>query len=247
MNDILKTLTIRALHIENVFFHNKVDINKKNLYITNCIDYSLYDDLSDVKISIVEPNKKDIEVNSILDIIPISTKVYGDMGVGLTHTLTGVYVLLTSSIKSGKQVSNFGACYGNLENIVKTNEIGTFDMEDFLIHIDITIKDERDLKKSVYNCHLICENIITEVRKILKEVEAKDFNETHIYEEKYKKNAKKVLLIKQVSGQGAMENNIVFPDEPSGVKGGMTMIDLHNMPVMISPNEYRDGAIRALT
>ena len=35
----------------------------------------------------------------------------------------------------------------------------------------------------------------------------------------------------------------MFPEEPSGVEGGRSIIDMGNMPVMITPNEYRDGII----
>lgn len=247
MNDVLKTLTIKSLHIENAEFSNKTDIIGNKLYVTNEIDISQYQDIKSVNLNIINKDFRNVEVNSILDIIPISTKVYGELGTGLTHTLTGVYVLLTSSINNEKQVSNFGACYGNLKDIVQEDMPGTYGKDDILIHIDVTIKDEQDLKKSVYNCHSICEIFINDVRDKLKELSSSIFTESHTFQEKYRKNAKRVVLVKQISGQGAMENNIILPDEPSGVKGGETILDLHNSPIMISPNEYRDGAIRALT
>ena len=31
-----------------------------------------------------------------------------------------------------------------------------------------------------------------------------------------------------------------------GVEGGRSIIDMGNMPVMITPNEYRDGIIRSM-
>lgn len=43
-----------------------------------------------------------------------------------------------------------------------------------------------------------------------------------------------------------MYDTLVFPLEPSGFKGGVSIIDMENMPVLLSPNEYRDGAIRAM-
>ena len=55
----------------------------------------------------------------------------------------------------------------------------------------------------------------------------------------------KVVLLKQIAGQGAMYDNMIFPSEPSGFDG-LSIIDMYNMPVYLTPNEYRDGAIRAL-
>ncbi len=58
---------------------------------------------------------------------------------------------------------------------------------------------------------------------------------------------KKVAIVKQVAGQGAMYDNQLLPQEPSGMEGGRSIIDLANVPVILSPNEYRDGALRAMT
>ncbi len=55
-----------------------------------------------------------------------------------------------------------------------------------------------------------------------------------------------MLIIKQVAGQGAMYDTHFFADEPSGVEGGRSIIDMGNMPIMVTPNEYRDGIIRSM-
>ena len=44
-----------------------------------------------------------------------------------------------------------------------------------------------------------------------------------------------------------MYDNQLFPDQPSGYTGGLSIIDMANMPVVLSPNEYRDGALRSMT
>ena len=55
-----------------------------------------------------------------------------------------------------------------------------------------------------------------------------------------------MVLVKMVSGQGAMYDTRFLPDEPSGFIGSHSIIDITGAPMIISPNEYRDGAIRAL-
>ena len=47
--------------------------------------------------------------NTIMDIIQISTKVLGKIGEGITHTSTGVYVILTGVDVNGKQTHEFGS------------------------------------------------------------------------------------------------------------------------------------------
>ena len=39
---------------------------------------------------------------------------------------------------------------------------------------------------------------------------------------------------------------IYLETRPSGVEGGRSIIDMGNMPVLVTPNEYRDGIIRSM-
>ena len=57
---------------------------------------------------------------------------------------------------------------------------------------------------------------------------------------------KRVLIVKQVAGQGAMYDTSLFAKEPSGTENGRSIIDMGNMPVIVTPNEYRDGIIRSM-
>ncbi len=43
-----------------------------------------------------------------------------------------------------------------------------------------------------------------------------------------------------------MYDNLLFPTEPSGMQEGESIIDMDNFPVLLTPNEYRDGAIHAM-
>ena len=55
-----------------------------------------------------------------------------------------------------------------------------------------------------------------------------------------------MLIVKQVAGQGAMYDTSLFAKEPSGTENGRSIIDMGNMPVIVTPNEYRDGIIRSM-
>ena len=92
-----------------------------------------------------------------------------------------------------------------------------------------------------------CDHIVSKIREVLKKQEAKHADEVHEFYDIIRPNAKRVALVKQVEGQGAMYDNLLFPNDPSGFEGGISIIDLGNMPVVLSPNEYRDGILRSLT
>ena len=38
----------------------------------------------------------------------------------------------------------------------------------------------------------------------------------------------------------------LFGKEPSGMGNGKSIIDMGNMPVLVTPNEYRDGILRSM-
>lgn len=226
---------------------DKTSIKDNKLSIDNIIDCSKYEDIEEVKVSLLQPHQRNVEVNTILDVIPISTKVYGVLGEGVTHTLTGVYVLLTAREANGTQYFNFGHCFGNLSEIIMQDRVGTFNDDDYLIHIDVISKDDSsDPKKTIYNIHALADEYIQEIRGTLKKVDPMKADESHTYHEKTNPNGKKVVMVQQVAGMGAMMDTLVLPSEPSGVEGGFSIIDIKNMPIVISPNEYRDGAIRSM-
>ena len=43
---------------------------------------------------------------------------------------------------------------------------------------------------------------------------------------------KKVVIVKEIMGQGAMHDNLILPMEPVGVLGAKPNVDLGNVPVM---------------
>ena len=95
---------------------------------------------------------------------------------------------------------------------------------------------------------MLADNYLQPIRKLMKMFDGREASETHEYinypnKDKGKTN---VAIVKQVAGQGAMYDNLLFPTEPSGMAGGESIIDMDNFPVLLTPNEYRDGAIHAL-
>ena len=43
-----------------------------------------------------------------------------------------------------------------------------------------------------------------------------------------------------------MYDTQLFSHNPSSMEGGRSIIDMGNVPMIVSPNEYRDGALRCM-
>ena len=125
----LRRLVIKAFHITDVEEgeENKVTASGKMTIEKKILDDILpkYSQLSKLDVQIIKPGEHDRYTNTMMDIIPISTKVLGKIGDGITHTLTGVYVILTGVDENGKQAHEFGSSEGNLKEKLYLNRAGT--------------------------------------------------------------------------------------------------------------------------
>ena len=50
--------------------------------------------IKEIDIRIIMPDEHRQHTNTVMDVIPLATKVLGRVGEGITHTITGVYVML---------------------------------------------------------------------------------------------------------------------------------------------------------
>ncbi len=248
---VYRRLVIKTYHVEHVELGDKTLIDRNSLTISSPSIDKIISKTSDIKsldIEIIEPYKHDRWTNSIMDIIPISTKVLGKLGEGTTHTLTGVYVVLTGIDEMGNQVAEFGSSEGNLEEKLYLGRAGTPSKDDFIVSFNVTLKEGQGTnRKAIQEVHRACDLFVQEIREHLKKVDSKTYTEKHVFYDKSRIGQKKVAIVKQVAGQGAMYDNQILPNEPSGYMGGRSIIDLGNVPIILTPNEYRDGALRAMT
>lgn len=247
----LRKLVIKAFHIKDVAWgeENRVSSDGHMTIAREKYEH-LVDDteyLESVKVKIIKPDERDVWTNTIMDVIPISTKVLGVLGEGITHTLTGVYVVLTGVDTEGKQCHEFGSSEGILSEQMKTGKAGTPGPEDYIISFDVILKAGMGQKRpGPTEAHRVCDQFVQEFRKQLKKFRGNECTERHEYHDVARPGKKKVLIIKQVAGQGAMYDTHLFANEPSGVEGGKSIIDMGNMPILVTPNEYRDGIIRSM-
>jgi len=251
MKKEISRLTIKTFNISDVQFSDKTQMKNRVLYLKDSLEResaaARKEFIKDLSVKIIQPNERNVFVNSILDFSPIAAKVIGSLGEGVTHVLTGAYVMMTAVDAEGIQVSEFGSSEGILENQVVFNRAGTPSDTDIIIHVDLVLQSGMGtVRKAVTEAHKACDYIVQDVRECIKKVNGRFCDEKHEYVHTIDDNKKNVVIVKQVAGQGAMYDTCILPNEPSGVEGSKSIIDLGNSPIVLTPNEYRDGALRAM-
>lgn len=246
----LRRLVIKAFHIDHAEYgdENKVTTDGR-IMIDQNVERFLYnkEEIASASVKIVRPGEWDKFTNTMMDIIPISTKVLGKIGDGITHTLTGVYAILTGVDVNGKQTAEFGSSEGILKEQLYSGRAGTPSKNDLIISFDVTFQAGMGQERhAVTESHKMCDRFIQEFREQMKKFRGDMCTERHEYHDVARPGKKRVLIVKQVAGQGAMYDMHLFGKEPSGMEGGKSIIDMGNMPVLVTPNEYRDGILRSM-
>lgn len=201
-----------------------------------------------LEMDIITPDNRHVYSNTIMDVIPVATKVEGQLGEGITHILNGMVFILTGVDEAGIQVHEFGSCEGYLDEKIIYGKPGCPDKDDIIVRVHAIIQDKTGMeRRGPYAAHKACDVIIQEIRKVLKETPASEAEKEETFNQVKRHGRPRVLLVKEIMGQGAMHDNVMLPTEPAGVHGGRQNVDLGNIPVILSVNEVRDGGIHALT
>ncbi|MGJ0908700.1 D-proline reductase (dithiol) proprotein PrdA [Clostridium botulinum] len=201
-----------------------------------------------LEMDIITPDNRHVYSNTIMDVIPVATKVEGQLGEGITHILNGMVFMLTGVDEAGLQVHEFGSCEGYLDEKIIYGKPGCPDPDDIIVRVHAIIQDKTGMeRRGPYAAHKACDVIIQEIRKVLKETPAGEAEKEETFNQVKRHGRPRVLLVKEIMGQGAMHDNVMLPTEPAGVHGGRQNVDLGNVPIVLSVNEVRDGGIHALT
>lgn len=216
---------------------------------------SLYADALDadpltkeISIDIINPDNHNIYTDTMMDVSPIATKVEGSIGDGTTYEMTGVVVMLTGVDESGMQISDANGSNGNLAENVAWGRPGCPDENDIIIRVHVVVQEGSRMERpGPYAAHKSTDVIVQEIRDVLKKVPEDKAAGTKILKEIERKGRPRIVIVKEIMGQGAMHDNLILPIEPAGVLGGRPNVDLGNLPIVLSSNEVFDGGIHALT
>lgn len=244
-------LTVKAYPVTELCYgdENRVTVDGRMTVCKNIADKILAQEplIKEIDIRIIMPDEHQQHTNTVMDVIPLATKVLGRVGEGITHTLTGVYVLLTGVDESGRQVCNFGASDGILEEKIAWGRAGTPLRSDMLISFDVVLKEGSWADRpGLEAAHRACDTFCQIFRDQMKKFNGYKCAEKHVFQETYEPGKKDVYIVKEVSGQGAVYDTRMFGHEPCGFEGGKSVIDMGCMPALVTPNEFRDGIMRAM-
>lgn len=250
---LIRSLTRKHYNITEVKRGPETKIEGTVLYIREGIEEEAaasQELVHSLKIDIITPDKYNEYSETIMDVQPIATKEGEDeIGSGTTRVLDGVIMMVTGTDANGVQIGEFGSSEGILEENIMWNRPGAPDKGEIFIKTEVVIAAGTNMERpGPLAAHTATDVITQEIREALKAVEdeALVVNE-ETFNQYRRPGKKKVVIVKEIMGQGAMHDNLILPVEPVGVLGAKPNVDLGNVPVMVSPLEVLDGCIHALT
>jgi len=248
---VLRSLTRKHFKIEKVEFGPETKIEGTTLYIREGIEKDAVDSehlVVSLKVEIITPDKYDTHSETIMDVQPIATKEEGELGTGITRMLDGVIMMVTGVDEGGVQIGEFGSSEGPLDRNIMWGRPGAPDKGEIFIKTEVVIKAHTNMERpGPLAAHKASDFITDEIRKALKVADAALCVNEETFVQKRRPGKKKVVVIKEIMGQGAMHDNLILPVEPVGTLGAKPNVDLGNLPVVLSPLEVLDGGIHALT
>lgn len=248
---VVRKLVKKHYKIDKVEFADETKIEGTTLYIRKdiCEDAVKSDNLVvNIKVDIITPDKYNEYSETIMDVQPIAVKEEGQLGTGITRVLDGVIMMVTGTDENGVQIGEFGSSEGILEKNIMWGRPGAPDNGEIFIKTQVTIKEHTNMERpGPLAAHKASDYITQEIREAMKKLDDSLVVETEEMVQYRRPGKKRIAIIKEIMGQGAMHDNLILPVEPVGVLGGKPNVDLGNVPVVLSPLEVLDGGIHALT
>lgn len=248
---VIRSLKRKHFKIDKVEFGDETKIEGTTLYLRKGIDEEsagLQELVVSVKVEIVTPEDYGKYSETIMDVQPIATKEEGDLGTGVTRVLDGVVMMVTGTDEGGVQIGEFGSSEGELDRNIMWGRPGAPDKGEIFIKTEVVIKAHTNMERpGPLAAHKASDHITEEIRKALKKADASLVVSEEEFVQKRRPGKKKVVIVKEIMGQGAMHDNLILPVEPVGTLGAKPNVDLGNLPVVLSPLEVLDGGIHALT
>lgn len=250
---VIRSVTRKHYKITEVKRGPETKIDGTVLYIREGIEeeaVASQDLVHKLRIDIITPDMYHTYSETICDVQPIATKEgEAEIGTGVTRVLDGVVMMVTGTDENGVQIGEFGSSEGYLDENIMWGRPGAPDKGEIFIKTEVIIEKGTNMERpGPLAAHSATDVITQEIREALKKLEDESLVvDTEVFEQVRRPGKKKVVIVKEIMGQGAMHDNLILPVEPVGVLGARPNVDLGNVPVMVSPLEVLDGCIHALT
>ncbi len=247
---VIRSLIKKHIKIKDVKLGDKTSIEDGVITIDkNIVNAAVKEDVlcKSLELDVIYPDQRHVYTETIMDVCPIATKVDGELGEGVTKVADGVVFMLTGVDEDGVQVHEFGSSEGYLDEKMYFGHPGCADENDIIIRCHAVIERLSGMTRpGPFAAHKCQDYIIQAIRDELKGYEGEVVRE-EVCEDVRRVGNPRVVLVKEIMGQGAMHDNVICPTEPCGILGGQKNVDCGNVPIILTPNQVRDGSIHALT
>lgn len=248
---VVRKLVRKHFKIDEVKLADETKIEGTTLYIRKSVIKDAVESeelVTDIELDIITPDMYSEYSDTILDVQPIAVKEEGLIGEGITRVIDGAVVVVTGTDEKGVQIGEFGSSEGEMDRNILFGRPGSPDKGEILIKTKVTIKEGRYMERpGPMSAHRATDVITQEIREALKVADESLIVDTDEFVQKRRPNKPKVVIVKEIMGQGAMHDNFIMPDEPVGTLGAKANVDLGNVPVVVTPLQILDGCIHALT
>jgi D-proline reductase (dithiol) PrdA len=140
---IMRTLTHRIYDVSQIEITDETSFMDGKLTIRDSLrrDALKADPLvKNVEMDVITPDRRHLFSNTVLDVIPVATKVEGKLGEGMTHVMNGVVFILTGVDEEGMQLHEFGSSEGYLDEKISFSRPGCPDPGDLMVRVNAVIQ-----------------------------------------------------------------------------------------------------------
>ena len=250
---VVREMTRKHYKIDKVVLGDETKIEGTTLYIRKAAATEGAEAqklVHSLELDVITPDNYHVYSETVMDIQPIATKEDDyELGEGVTRVLDGVVMVVTGITEEGVQVGEFGSSEGYIDENMMWGRPGAVDKGEIIIRAHAVIDNKKNMERpGPIAIHTAVDHVTQEIRNAMKKDLTDDMVvETQTMKQVRRPGKKKIVIVKEIMGQGAMHDNFLFPTEPVGVLGAKPNVDLGNVPIAANPLEVMDGCIHALT
>ena len=249
---VVREMTRKHYKIDKVVLGDETKIEGTTLYVRKSAAQEGVDAqpiVQSLELDLITPDNYHVYSETIMDIQPIACKEDdAELGEGVTRVLDGVVMMITGITEEGVQVGEFGSSEGYIDENMMWGRPGTAEKGEILIRAHAVIDNKKNMERpGPIAIHTAVDHITQEIREVMKkQLTDEQVVETQVLKQVRRPGKKKIVIVKEIMGQGAMHDNFLFPNDPVGVLGAKPNVDIGNVPVAANPLEVMDGCVHAL-
>lgn len=251
---VVREMTRQHYKIDKVVLGDETKIEGTTLYVRKSAateGAEAQEIVHSLELSLITPDNYHVYTDTVMDIQPIAVKADLDMelGEGITKVLDGVVMVVTGITEEGVQVGEFGSSEGYIDENMMWGRPGAVDKGEIMIVAHAVIENKKNMERpGPIAVHTAVDHVVQEIRDAMnRDLKDDQIVNTQTLKQVRRPGKKKIVIVKEIMGQGAMHDNFLFPNQPVGVLGAKPNVDLGNVPVAANPLEVLDGCIHALT